>query len=246
MLTALEQAKRTARGSSPSTRCPRRGSCGSRTRSGCAGCSARARALADLFLQIRVNGDLALFQCAQPRCSLERRTRSTTRFIAAHTDGFEAFADARARDRLGRRRRRRPASTPPSSTRRCAPGRAPQRTHHRVLGDGPHPAPQRGARPSARSSTSCCCAATSAGPAPASARCAATATCRATAPWASTSSPTAAFLDALGDRVRLRAAAATTATTPSRRSAAMRDGRVDVFVRAWAATSCARQPGHRR
>ena len=38
-----------------------------------------------------------------------------------------------------------------------------------------------------------------------------------------------AFLDALGARVRLRAAARSTASTPSARSAAMRDGRARVF-----------------
>ena len=89
----------------------------------------------------------------------------------------------------------------------------------RLLGDGPHPAPQRGRHDPARSSTCCCCAATSASPAPASARCAATPTCRATARWASGSSRR----PSLPRRARARSSASTrrasTAATPSTRSA---------------------------
>jgi molybdopterin-dependent oxidoreductase alpha subunit len=51
----------------------------------------RGRELADLFLQVRVNGDLALFQLVNQR--LLERDAIDRAFIDAHTDGFEAFAD---------------------------------------------------------------------------------------------------------------------------------------------------------
>jgi molybdopterin-dependent oxidoreductase alpha subunit len=56
----------------------------------------RGTELADLFLQIRVNGDLALFQLLN-HLLIARHDRDEpvldSAFIAEHTDGFEAFAD---------------------------------------------------------------------------------------------------------------------------------------------------------
>ena len=114
--------------------------------------------------------------CSTTRSSTSTRTASTSspRPRAAPTGPTIA-----GRDRADPRAR---------SRRRCELVRGPQ-ADHRVLGDGADPAqalgaddPRGGELPAAR-------AATSAGPAPGSARCAGTATCRATARWASARSP---------------------------------------------------------
>ena len=90
-------------------------------------CSARAPPLADLFLQVRVNGDLALFQ-ALNRLLLERDATAPRRaidhaFVEAHCDGFDALADAPARP-----------STGPSCSRRTGPG---ARRDRPAAADGP-------------------------------------------------------------------------------------------------------------
>ena len=100
---------------------------------------------------------------------LRRRTPRTSR------------AHARGRT-LDARRRRRRGDDPPRSPRLYASARR----RDRVLGDGPHAAQARGADDPGDRQRACSCAATSAAPAPACARCADTPTCRAIARWAST------------------------------------------------------------
>lgn len=83
--------------SSASIRCPRRGCCASRTRSGRRGVVGNGTSLTDLFLQIRVNGDLALFQ-ALNRLLLDGEDAAPGEvldhdFIDAHTSGFATYAE---------------------------------------------------------------------------------------------------------------------------------------------------------
>ena len=132
------------------------------------------------------------------RCRASRRAgpRSwTADSWTQHTSGFEFYRAARRCDELGadrrsvrpvaRRARRARADLHRIRTRRSARGRWASRSIAIP------------SRPSAKSRISCSCAATSAGPAPAFARCAATPTFRATARSASTRSRRATFLDAL-------------------------------------------------
>ena len=71
--------------------------------------SARARVLADLFLQIRLNGDLALFQ-ALNRMLLESDAPGAVdrAFIDAHTARLRGVRAHVLRPGLGRRRWRPP------------------------------------------------------------------------------------------------------------------------------------------
>ena len=195
--------------------------------------------MADLFLQVKVNGDLGAVPGRRTGCLVEldarrprvhrrahRRVRGARGRTCAASTCDELLAAAGVGARRGRAGRRADA---------CV-----VRAHHRLLGDGPDPAQATRSRRSARSSTSCCCAATSAAPAPARARCAGTATCRATGRWASTRS-----LHGVPGRdragVRLRAAARARRTTSSRRSGRCATARSTSSWR-WAATSSAATP----
>ena len=77
-LGAGEGQAPTARRSSRSTRCPRPGCCGSRTRRRSHGVVGDGIAVADEFLQIRIGGDLALFQALANCCSTPRTPRPGT------------------------------------------------------------------------------------------------------------------------------------------------------------------------
>ena len=150
-------------------------------------------ALADLHLPIRVNGDLALFQAIG--ALLLEWDAVDHDFVAQHTVGFEEWA-AHVRDLDWDA-----VAARPGSTRRAdRGGRADVPRLRRdgdLLGDGASPSTATRSRPSRRSSTSRCCRATSASPAPACARCAGTPTSRATARWGSGRSRRRHFLDAL-------------------------------------------------
>ena len=149
--------------------------------------SARRR-IASTYYQVKVGGDARRAEGRHEGAAGDRRPppapRSTTTFIAEHTNGFDAFAaDLRATDwddieAASGLHARRPGSASPrpmrSRTRRIVTygmGITQHREGHR--------------RTCSRSPTCCCCAAISASRAPASARCAAIPTCRATAPSAS-------------------------------------------------------------
>ena len=97
-------------------------------------------ALADLHLPIRLNGDLALFQAIG---SLLLEWGAVDRdFVAQHTTGFDEWAAHVADARLGRRTPRDgPDPRAGRGGRRDVPGLA---GHRHLLGDGDHPAPQRG------------------------------------------------------------------------------------------------------
>ena len=137
---------------------------------------ARHRSSPTCYLQIRVSGDLALFQALNRRCSSRTRDAARPRRSSTRTrDGFDALRGARSRALDwddGRRARPACRASEIDERRRRSP-RARERID-RLLGDGPHPAQATRSRRSARSSTSCCCAATSAAGRRASARCAAT------------------------------------------------------------------------
>ena len=142
-----------------------------------------------------------------PRPRFHRRSTPTA------SRRFAADLRATAWDEIEARQRPEPRAT---STRWPAPMSSSKRDD-RQLRHGRHPARAGHARTCSRSPTCCCCAAISASPAPASARCAAIPTCRATAPSASPKSPIAGAARQRGEGVRLPPAAAVTATTRSRR-----------------------------
>ena len=149
----------------------------------------RGTALADLFLQVRVNGDLALFKghlkamlgwsratAARGRPRVHRgshaRLRRASRAHLPNSTGPKVAASGFPRARSRRRRRRRPSQ-------RTIVCWAMGLTQHRnAVADDPRgrqlPAAARQHRPARRR---------------ASARCAATPTCRAIARWASGSEP---------------------------------------------------------
>ncbi|MGH3736271.1 MAG: FdhF/YdeP family oxidoreductase [Micromonosporaceae bacterium] len=100
MLTALEEAKREGTRIVAVNPLPEAGLIRFKNPQNASGLLGRGTALADLYLQIRVNGDLALFKAlnqllvradaAAPGSVLDHE------FIDRHTDGFDAFAaDAR-------------------------------------------------------------------------------------------------------------------------------------------------------
>ena len=105
------------------------------------------------------------------------------------------------------------------------------RSDDRLLGDGPHPAPQRGRDDPGDRQLPAAARQHRQARRRASARCAATPTCRATAPWASASSrpPPSSTRCATSSASSRRAS---TATTRSTRSARMRDGRREGVLRA--------------
>ena len=247
MLTALEagQGQRRAR-SSPSTRCPRPGWSASRTRRRSRASSGAGTALADQYLQIRVDGDLALFQ-AIVQAGARRRGRSPGTvldhdFLNEHYRGprraeprtWPASTEAAVLEATGlhaRRDRRRPPAYLASPTRPSSPAgrwaspstttRSPRsrRSSTSLLLQRQHRQARRRRRP----------------------RSAATPTCRATARWASGSGCPPTFLDALARRVRLRARRASTASTPSTRSRHCATARSRCSS-PWAATSSRRSP----
>ncbi len=61
----------------------------------------KGAALTDLFLQIRIGGDQALFRLLN-KLILETEGAVDQPFIDEHTHGYEEFAAARAGGRLGR------------------------------------------------------------------------------------------------------------------------------------------------
>ncbi|NLV55913.1 MAG: FdhF/YdeP family oxidoreductase [Acidimicrobiales bacterium] len=97
MLTALEVAKGNGARIVAVNPLPEAGLMRFRNPQHVGGVVGRGMALADRFLQIRVNGDLALFQALGARL-LEEDRRDPARsvldhgFIAEHTDGFDAYA----------------------------------------------------------------------------------------------------------------------------------------------------------
>jgi formate dehydrogenase major subunit len=146
--------------------------------------------LADEYLQIKVGGDLALFQ-ALGHLLLEEEERNPGTvvdhsFIAAQTDGFDATVKP-ARSWTGPKRRR-PPGCPGNRSRpwpECSSSPKPP--------SSAGPLGSRSSRtrwtPSRKWSTSCCCRETSASQVPAPARSAGTPTSRATGPWASGKNP---------------------------------------------------------
>ena len=207
-------------------------------------CSAAARALADLFLQIRVGGDLALFQAlikalleleASPGAVLDHD------FIDAHTTASRPRrAPARALDwRASCSRRPGVARGDDRGARRSYRRRA-ERTivcwamgltqHKHAVADDPRDRERR-----------CSCAATSASPAPALCPVRGHCNVQGDRTMGICEKPRDAFLDALG---------ASSASTPPREHGfdtvdairAMRDGQRRRLRRAWAATSLAATP----
>ena len=143
--------------------------------------------LADLHLPVRVNGDLALFQAIGVAAARVGRRRPRLRRAAHHAASRSGPRTSRELDWDAVDARDRPR---PRAQIEEAAGDVPGlRGDHHLLGDGHHPAPQRGRhdqgvrqrRPAAGQHRQA--------RAPGCARCAATPTCRATGPWASGSGP---------------------------------------------------------
>ena len=133
---------------------------GSGTRRRSAGLVGGGTALADHFLQIRVGGDLALFQAIG---SLLVEWGAVDKdFLDAYTEGFDAYAAGLAELDWAAVERGHRAGPGPDRDHRPAVRRLAG--DDRVLGDGPDAAAGRRCRPSARSSTCSCCGAWSAGP----------------------------------------------------------------------------------
>ena len=201
MLTALEEASATAARSSPSTRCPKPGCSGTRTRSSVSGVVGHGTQIADQFLQIRIGGDMALLQAVSKRVldaedrapgtvldhALPGRSTATgstssrstspgwTRHDVLEATGLTQRADRRAR---------RPLPRAPSEV-----------DHH--LGDGPHPAQEGGRHHQGDRQPPAAARQHRQAGRRRLARSAGTATCRATARWASGRSRRPDFLDAL-------------------------------------------------
>ncbi len=100
MLTALEQAKRNGARIIAVNPLPEAGLMNFRNPQRLDGLAGRGTPLADEFLQVRLGGDLALF-AAIGHLLLERERAAPGTvvdgdFVAEHTDGFEAYAAARA------------------------------------------------------------------------------------------------------------------------------------------------------
>ena len=118
---------------------------GSATRRRRAASSARAPRSADLFLQMRVGGDLALFQAARTGWLLERRRRSTEDVHRRpHRRLRRALAAHLRRSSTPTSCSRPPGSTAADDRASCVDLVAASRAHDRVLGDGADPAPARG------------------------------------------------------------------------------------------------------
>jgi molybdopterin-dependent oxidoreductase alpha subunit len=95
MLTALEQAKRGGAAILAVNPLPEAGLIRFRNPQRPAGVVGRGTPLADRLLQIRVGGDAALFQAIGALLLAEGAV--DREFVAAHTEGFEAYAAARVR-----------------------------------------------------------------------------------------------------------------------------------------------------
>ena len=236
----------TAPASSPSTRCARPGCCASTTPSGCRGVLGPGTELADHYLQIRVNGDLALFQ-AFGRMLLDAeapgRPVIDRDFVDAHCEGFDelgrppargstvgrcdrATGLTRRRDRRGVRARVRATSASSSAGRWASPStRTPSRR-------------------SARSST--CLLARGAIGRPGAGVCPVRGHSnvqgdRTMGIW---ERPDRRVPRRAGRRVLASSRPAVTGSTPSTPSAPWRDGRVDVFM-AVGGNFAVRHPRHR-
>ena len=204
----------------------------------------RGTSLADLFLQVKVGGDLALFTAAEPLAG-RTATRSTTSSSTATATGSTSSPRTCGR----------PTSTSSSDATGLAieelarGSRSPGgvRAHHRVLGHGPHPAPGGGRRRSGRSSIPCCCEAASVDPGRPLPRARDTATCRATARWASTRSRRPRSSTRLDAEFGIHARRGSPVTTPSTRFGPCCAAR-STCSSPWAATSCPPRPtpGRRR
>ncbi len=248
MLTALETAKANGapdRRHQPAAR--GRAAAGSATRRRPHGVLGGGTELADRYLQIRVNGDLALFQAvgappagggrdAAPPATPCSTTTSSTSTPTASTRYAEHVADldwdaVLAATGLDPRRGRGAGRT------RCWPP-----TGSSSAGRWASPSTATRWPPSGRSSTSCCCGATSADPGAGACPVRGHSNVQGDRTMGIYEKPAPAFLDALERRVRLRAAPRTTATTPwtpSGRCATARRRRVR---RPWAATSSPAAP----
>ena len=128
MLTALQQAKRNGAKIIAINPLPETGFCAFRAtrRSSATAAPAalmgRAPQLADLYLQVRIDGDIAAAQgdhegAARPRSRSPGRVFDRA-FIDEHTDGFEALRSTSRRHQLGGHRRRAAASRASRSQRR--------------------------------------------------------------------------------------------------------------------------------
>ncbi|MGH3713975.1 MAG: FdhF/YdeP family oxidoreductase [Micromonosporaceae bacterium] len=97
MLSALEEAKREGAKIIAVNPLPEAGLMRFKNPQKVSGVLGRGTALADLFLQIRVNGDLALFRALNQLLlradAADPGTVVDHEFIERHTDGFEAFAE---------------------------------------------------------------------------------------------------------------------------------------------------------
>ena len=186
--------------------------------------------MADLHLPIRVNGDLALFQALGSLLVAGERLdhgTSSTDFISAHR-GFDAWASHVAAARLGRGRPSHRAD--PRADRPSWHGCSPTRRHRLLLGHGTHPAPQLGGDDPGGRQPRLCCRATSASPAPG--------LCPVRGHSNVQGDRTMGIWERPPDALPGRAAAtssassrpASTATTPSTRSRALRDGKAHVFI----------------
>jgi molybdopterin-dependent oxidoreductase alpha subunit len=185
MLTALERAKHNGARIVAVNPLPEAGLLAFRNPQTAKGIVGGGTALADLFLQVRVNGDLALFQ-ALNRLLVEAdgagRPALDHAFLAEHCTGLDelvAHLESSSWDELVEA-----AGLPRAHLDRLVEMvmAADRIIVCWAMGLTQH---ANWSRPSARSSTSCSCEAASGVPARASARSAATATCRATARWAS-------------------------------------------------------------
>ena len=180
--------------------------------------------IASEYYQPRIGGDLAV-ATALAKVVVERDAVDRE-FIAAHTLGFDALRRSVAGHAWADLERESGLQPRPARGGRSDLHR--QRTRPSCAGAWASPS-TRAASPRSRCwPTCCCCAATSASPAPVPARCAATPTCRATARWASTSSPRAAFLDRLGQVFNFQPPRAHGYDTIGAIEA-MHDGRAEVF-----------------
>ena len=195
------------------------------------------------------SGSTATSRCSRRSapCSSRRRGGRTTARSSTSTSSTAAHDRASRRGpthmrdaRLGRRARRRHRAGPrPDRARRPTCSRASD-AHRALLGDGDHPAPQRGRDDQGDRQRRARCRATSASPAPDCARCAGTPTSRATARWASgrrcpTTSSTRCATSSASSRP------ASTASTPSTRSARCATARPRSSS-GWAATSSSAAP----
>ena len=160
--------------------------------------------IASSYYQVKVGGDVAVLKGMMKACSRSTPQRSPTAvagvldldFIAEHTAGFDALLadlEATSWEAIERHRACRAPTSRASAT--STPRRSASSSATAWASRSTATAPAT----CSRSPICCCCAAISAGRAPASARCAAIPTCRATARSASPRSRTTALLDGIAD-----------------------------------------------